>query len=221
MKNRLLLAFVAGLFATVSSAQKIKVTESSENIGGGKNNALVVTIYEATPEDIEKEWKSRMKDFDAKVSSKDGGHFGDNAIIKSMAGNNTVDIYSRVEKVKDGESKLIVGFDLGGAYVSSGKPEFAEAKRIVEEFAVKTTKEAIAGQLKAAQKVYNKLEDEHADLVEDQKKLEKDIEDYKAKIKKAEEDIVKNKDEQSKKKTEAEAQKKVVDAIAVKEKAIN
>lgn len=222
MKNLYLTASITLLTLGSAFGQKINVAEQNVAIGGGNNNALVVTIYEASPDDIEKEWKSKMKDFDAKVSSKDGGHFGDNAMIKSM-GTNFIDIYSRAEKVKQGETKLIVAFDLGGAYLSSSQhgAQFQEAKKIVQEFAVKMTRESIADQVKAAQKVHEKLVDQHQDLIKDQKNLEEDIVEYKAKIKKAEEDIVKNKSEQEKKKAEAEAQKKVVDAIIQKEKAVN
>lgn len=211
----------AAAFSFTAFAQKINVSESTESIGGGSNNALVVTIYESDVDAVEKGWRSLMKDLDAKVSSKDGV-FADNAMIKTM-GNNPIDIYAKVVKVKDNEVKLVVGYDLGGAFLSSGKhPEqFREAKKMVNDFAVKMTKESIAGQLKAAQKVHEKLVDQQSDLVKDQKSLEKDIEDYKAKIKKAEEDIVKNKSAQEKKKQEVEAQKKVVDAIADKEKAVN
>ena len=202
-------------------AQKIQVSESSENIGGGSNNALVVTIYETDADEIEKEWKSLMKGYDAKVSSKDG-IFADNALIKSM-GPNTMDIYAKTVKVKDKEVKLVVGFDLGGAYLSSSKhgDQYKEAKKIVHDFAVKMTKEGIGGQMKAAEKVLDKLTDQQKDLVKDQEGLQKDIEDYKAKIKKAEDDIVKNKSEQEKKKQEVEAQKKVVDAISQKQKAVD
>lgn len=208
------------MFSLSAFAQKISVSESTENIGGGSNNALVVTIYENTADEIEKAWRSLMKDYDAKVSSKDGV-FADNAMIKTM-GNNSVDIYAKTVKVKDGEVKLIVAYDLGGAYLSSSKhPEqYKEAKRMVNDFAVKMTKEGIGGQLKAAQKVLDKMNDQQQDLVKDQTGLTKDIEDYKAKIKKAEDDIVKNKADQEKKKQEIEAQKKVVDAISTKQKAI-
>lgn len=219
--KRIFTLLAAAAFSVTAFAQKISVNESKESIGGGSNNALVVSIYEADAAEVEKEWKSLMKDKEAKVSSKDGV-FADNAMIKTM-GNNPIDIYAKVVKVKDNEVKLIVGYDLGGAYLSSGKhPEqYKEAKKMMYDFAVKMTKEGIAGQLKAAQKAHEKLTDQQEDLEKEQKSLEKDIEDYKAKIKQAEDNIAKNKANQEKKKQEIEAQKKVVDAIANKEKAVN
>lgn len=210
------------------SAQKVEVREANEKIGDGSHNALVVTIYDAKPDDILDEWKSKMRGYDAKTSTKDGV-FADNAVIKSM-GNNTIDIYARVEKIKEGESKLIVGFDLGGAWLNSSQhgDQYKEARKIVQEFAVKITKEAIAGQLKEQQKKLDGLADDQKDLEKDNGKLKSDIEDYKAKIKKAEEDIKKaqddikkNEEAQAKKKAEIEAQKKVVEAVDAKVKSVN
>jgi len=209
------------LFSSYTFSQKIKVSESTEKIGGGSHNSLVVSIYEVEADEILKEWKSLMKHYDGKVTMSDGV-FADNAIIKSM-GPNSMDIYARTEKVKEGEVKLIVGFDLGGAYLSSSLhgEQFKIAKQIVYDFAVKTTKESVADQLKAAQKILNKITDQHEDLVKNTESLKKDIEDYKSRIKKAEENIVKNNSEQEKKKQEISSQQKVVDAIATKQKAID
>jgi hypothetical protein len=217
----------AGGGGCAALAQKIKVTESNERIGGGKNPALVVTIYDATPDEIESEWRSLMKSYKAKVS-KDDGVFADNAIISSINGNNTIDVYAKTEKVKDGETKFIVAFNLGGAFLSSSMDaQWREAKKLVYDFAIKTTKEAIAGQRKAAEKQLSKLESEQKDLEKEKAKLESNIEDYKKKIedynkkiKEAEDAIAKNKTEQENKKKEIEAQRKVVDAVTAKEKAV-
>lgn len=222
MKKSIL--FAASLIVSLSaSAQKIKVKESSENIGGASHNALVVTLYEISPSDAEDEFRSFMKSYDGKRSSKDGGIFIDNANIKEMSAN-TVDVYGKANGKKDDkEIEFVVAFDLGGAFVSSSdhKAEYKVAEKMVRDFAVKATKDAIESKLKDAQKVQAKLEDDQKDLEKDNKKLNNDIEDYKAKIKKAEDDIVKNKSDQDKKKADIEAQKKVVSDIDTKLKAVD
>ena len=216
------------LIAFASFAQKIKVTESDERIGGGKNPAFVVSIYDASVDDVRSDWKSLMKGYKAKVDMKDEIK-ADNAVISEINGNNTIDIYAKIEKVNDGETKLTVAFDLGGAFLSSSinKEKFNEAKKLVNDFAIKTTKDAIAGKRKAAEKVLGNLEDDQHDLEKKQEKLNSNIEDYKAKIedyqkrtKQAQDDIAKNKADQEKKKAELDAQKKAVDVIAAKEKAV-
>jgi len=223
MKKLLTIAFALTLGLS-AAAQKIKVKESKENIGGGSNNAFVVTLYGVSPSDAEEAFRSFMKKYDGKRSSKDGGIFIDNATIKDISGNNTIDIYGKAQGKKgDKEITFVVAFDLGGAFLNSSdhKNEAKVAEKIVKEFAVKATKDAIESEKKDAEKVQSKLEDEQKDLEKEKSKLEKDIEDYKAKIKKAEDDIAKNKSNQDKKKSEIEAQKKVVDEIDKKLKAVD
>ena len=138
-------------------------------------------------------------------------------------------MYAKAEKIKDGETKLTVAFDLGGAFLSSSNnnDKFKEAKKIVNDFAIKTTKDAIAGQRKTAEKLLANLNDDQHDLEKKQEKLNSNIEDYKQKIedynkkiKDAQDDLAKNKTEQEKKKGEVDAQKKVVDAVTAKENSV-
>lgn len=213
--NRIFTLAFAFTLALSASAQKIKVKQSSENIGGGSHNALTVTLYGINPSDAEDAFRSFMKKYDGKRSTKDGAIFVDHATIKEF-GNNTIDIYGKAQGKKgDPEITFVVAFDLGGAFLNSGdhKTQYNEAEKIVKEFAIKATKDAIEDKLKAAQKIQSNFEDEQKSLEKDKKSKEDDIEDYKKKIKKAEDDIVKNKADQDKKKGEIEAQKKVVGEI--------
>ncbi len=212
-------AFTIGFSA---SAQKIKVSQSSENIGGGSHNALTVMLSDISPSDAEDAFRSFMKTYDGKRSSKDGAIFIDHATIKDM-GNNTIDVYGKaIGKKGDPEIKFVVAFDLGGAFCNSNdhKSQYAIAEKIVKDFAVKATKDAIGEKLKAEQKIEGNLEDQQKDLEKDNKNLNDDIENYKAKIKKAEDDIVKNKSDQEKKKAEIEVEKKAVNEIDKKLKAV-
>ncbi|MDQ3047578.1 MAG: hypothetical protein M3R27_08535 [Bacteroidota bacterium] len=222
MKKILSLTILAAISFTVS-AQKIKVKETKENIGGASNNAFVVTLYGVKPSEAEESFRSFMKQYDGKRSSKDGGIMVDNATIKDMSAN-TIDIYGKANGSKDDkEITFVVAFDLGGVFLNSTdhKTEAGKAEQIVKDFAVKATKDVIEEELKAAQKAQSKLEDDQKSLEKDNKGLVSDIEDYKSKIKKAEDDITKNKSEQDKKKAEIEAQKKVVGGVETKLKTVD
>jgi hypothetical protein len=219
--------FVIGLIDK-GLAQKINVTESSETVGGSKKNALVVSIYNSDVPDVEAKWKSLMKEYKGKVTNTNGV-FADNAVIPPVNGNNTIDVYAKAEKGKEGDVKFVAAFDLGGAYLNSveHKDKFNEAKKIVYDFAVKATRESIAGQRKLAEKQMEKLVSQQQTLIKDNEKFTSNIgeykqriEDYKLKIKEAEDNSAKNKIEQEKKKQEIDAQKKVVDAATAKEKAV-
>lgn len=220
MKRLLTLGFVL-CFSASFAQQKIQVNESNENIGGAGHNALVVTIPGASLDDVEKAWKGQVKKMGGKMSKSKGEYFGDNCKLKAM-GDNTFDVYSRAEKDGDDAVKLIVGVDLGGAFLSSSAhaDQFKIIKEEMYDFAVNTSKDIIAGELKMEEKNLEKLEKEQKDLEKEKSKLEKDIEDYKKKIAQAEEDIKTNEENQGKKKEEIGEQKKVVKTVEEKMKAV-
>lgn len=221
MKKLIFLLIAATLTLPVfADGIKIKVEEKSEKINGATHNCLVVTIYDSNPDEIEKEWKSKMKSYDAKVSGKDE-IFADNALIKEVS-ENTCDVYARTEKVSDTETKFIVGFLLGETWLSSStnKASFNAAEKIVKEFAVKLSKDGVAEKRKAAEKALDNVKDDQSDLEKKNKNLHEDIEDYNEKIKKAEADIKSNEEEQTKKKAEIEAQQKIVDELKSRENSV-
>lgn len=221
--KKLTLLLLAPVFAVALNAQKVKVTVDEKNytIGGGSHNCLVVTIYDASSDDILKEWKSKMKDYNGKVSGKEEV-FADNALIKEIS-ENTCDVYARTEKgSNEGETRLIVGFLLGETWLSSSSnsASYKAAEKIVKDFGMKLTKDAIAGKVRDEEKKLEKLQEEQSDLEKKNKELNDDIADYQEKIKKAESDIKTNTDDQSKKKAEVEAQQKVLDAIKARQGAV-
>lgn len=204
-------------------AEKIKIRESKEDIGGGNHNALVVTLYGINPSDAEDSFKNFMKQYDGKRSNKDGGLFIDDATIKQISGSHTIDVYAKAFGQKgDAEIIFVIAFDIAGQFLSSSEnaTQFKTAEKITKEFAVKITKETIEAEFKKSQRVQRNLEGDQQDLEKDNKELHDDIERYKEKIKKAEADLVINKANQDKKKAEIEAQKKVVADVETKLKAI-
>lgn len=213
MKKNILL-IVSVLTATTVSAQKINIKEGSESFSTGRQNALTTTIYENTKDNVESKWKSLLKDFkNEKVKEQKGEIFGDNVVIKDW-GNDPVDVYTTFEEDKKAKTVVMhVAFDLGGAYMSSSshKDKYNYAEKMVKEFAIKMTKEPLEEKVKDAEKALSKLEDNQKDLEKENRGLKSDIESYKEKIKKAEDDTKKNEENQTKKKAEIEAQKKAVE----------
>lgn len=211
-----------------SFSQKIKVMEVEAHIGGTKNPALVVNVFETSVEEVTNQWKSLMKDYKGKVSMQEE-LFADNVVISQINDNNTIDIYSKIEKVSDTETKLTVAFDLGGAFLSAAvnKEKLNEAKKLLSDFAVKTTKDGIASLRKVEERRLSNLLDEQRDLEKKQEKLASNTAEYKQKIveynqkiKEAEENTVKNKADIERKKVEVGNQTKAVEAITAKEKAV-
>jgi chromosome segregation ATPase len=221
MKNLLLVGLA--VFTIQVGAQEIKVKSGSEKFSSGSHDCLKTTIYYVSKDDAMDKWKSKLNDFkDEKVKRSGSEIFGDNILIKDW-GNNTVDIYSVFEEDKDKKTvTMSVAVDLGGAYLtSSDKDKYNYMEKLMKEFAVKISKNAVEDELSAAGKVLDKLEDEQKDLESDNKKLKDDIEDYKKKISKAEGDIKDNEGKQGKKKSEIEAQKKVKEGVKTKLDKVN
>ncbi|HXU28261.1 MAG TPA: hypothetical protein VN698_13605 [Bacteroidia bacterium] len=204
-------------------AQDIKVRESNESFSNGGHNALSVTLYVTDANMVEKEWKSKMKDFGYdKSSEKSNEYFFDNVVMKEL-GNNTMDVYSKVTEQKSEKTvTLTAAFDLGGAYLSSSehKDKFEYVKKMMHSFAVKITKEEIDDQIKAAGKVLSNIQDKQAGLEKDNKGLADDITNYNQKIKKANEQIEQNKKDIETKKGEVAAQQKVVEGIKAKKESV-
>jgi chromosome segregation ATPase len=204
-------------------AQDVKVRESNESFSNGGHNALSVTLFVTDVNMVEKEWKSQMKDFGYdKSSEKSNEYFFDNVIMKQL-GNNTLDVFSKVTEQKAEKTvTLTAAFDLGGAYLSSSehREKFEYVKKVMHDFAVKITKEAIDDEIKDASKVLSNIQSKQASLEKDNKGLADDITNYNQKIKKANEQIEQNKKDIETKKGEVSAQQKVVDGIKAKKESV-
>ena len=207
------------LAATYSVAQEVKVKEGSEGFSNGSHNALTVEVFVDDLSKVQKEWKSQMKDFGYEHATDKGKDYDfDNVKFKSLS-NNPMDVYTKFEELKGEKAvRLSAAFDMGGDYISSGKHgnEYSFMKKMMHEFAVKTSKDYVEDQLKDATKVLHRFQEKEKDLEKDNKNLDEDIKNYKDKIKKAEDDIVKNKAEIETKKKEIELQQKVTDAVKAK-----
>jgi hypothetical protein len=219
---RTVLIIGAILFVSFSSfsQKKIEVEENSYSFSAGRENAFSVTVYESNKDDVEKAWKKFIKDYKGKVSSKKEV-FADDCEMKDVSPN-TVDVYAAFEVNKDGDVTVYVGFDLGGAYLSSSAhpDKFKAAKKIVRDFGVSATKDAIAEQLKEAEKVMKKLESDQQKLVKENETLHKNIEGWEKDIENAKNNIKTNEGNQQEKTKEIETHKKVLEEIIEKEKKV-
>lgn len=220
MKN---IAFILAFLATTSvySQTKISVNEETASIDGTSRNCLTAIIPGGEVSGINKALKKELKDLKGKVSDKKF-LFADDCETKSM-GDNSFDVYAVVQDAGDAGAKVVVAFDLGGAYANSkDHPDrFSSAQKIVRDFAVEQTKESIKAESKAAEKLLGSMEKDLAGLEKDKSKLESDIEDYKKKILEAQEAIKKNVGDQANKKTQVEGQKAAIKALEAKLNSVN
>lgn len=170
------------------------ITEMMLPMSDGNKNALILTLPKTDAKEVEKTWLKFLKDYDGKTkkNKKTNEIFTDNAFIETMS-KNTVDIYTLVKSKNEG-SELIVWFDLGGAYLSSGThlSQYQVAKEMLERYA-KTISVTIAEEtLKTEKAALEKEEEKLAKLDKSEADMKKSIEEYQAKIKELEAEIQKN-----------------------------
>ncbi len=211
--NFFLIALLLGVIRL--SAQEIVVTEGKKDLGGAKNPVLQVTIYESTESDVEKAWKSLMKGYNAKVTSKEV-IFSDNAKITELS-TNTVDTYAMMSSTDEGV-KFSVAIDLGGAFVNSTTHAtyYDIAEKIVKDFAVDVCKKAVKAKYEAELAKQKKLENELKDLAKKKEKLANDITEWQKSIANAEKEIEINIKDQESTTTLIQDQAKVVEAVLKK-----
>ena len=227
--NTKIYSLVCGLLLLCNSLiTNAQIRETTASMSQGSNNALAIDVPYNDPEKVLDEFEDYAEDFKAKTKKKKGELFADNAQVKSIGGNNTIDIYAKAEK-GDNKTILTVWFDLGGAYLSSKShgEKYGEAVKWLNDFASRMVKKGIEDELKAEQKKLDALNDEQKNLVRDKEKLdrsiidgEKDIKDMEAKIaqtkqniEKAKQDIVTNQEKQKGKVADIEKQKEVVKKV--------
>jgi methyl-accepting chemotaxis protein len=172
------------IVSALSYAQKISVKETIVEFDNGKHNAFETIIYKSDTKTVEKAWESLMKDYGASVKSKKE-IFADDATIKTISAN-TIDVYAIVKELKDGEVKLWVAFDLGGAFISSTQHaiQFDQAMQIVQDFAINITKESFDEFISEEERSLEKLQNKHDRMVSDKDNLKKQNEDYRERIEK-------------------------------------
>ena len=208
-----------GAPVVVVPAAAATVREGDKLMSQGSKNALTLDMPKTTAKFAEKLWKDYTKQFkgDTKKDKKSDEWFTDNAMIASIGGANTIDMYAKFAESGDATT-MSLWVDLGGAYVGSKdfKDKYAEAEKIMSDFSLLVQKEQTKIQLEDQADGLKKLEKQQRGLEKDKKSLEDDIISWKKKIEKAEADIVTNGKNQDEQKVKIENQKKLVDEIQKK-----
>ncbi|MGV6860940.1 MAG: hypothetical protein ACWA41_04160, partial [Putridiphycobacter sp.] len=200
-----LFTLLIGLISITSFAQ-IKVEGKNVNVNGS-HPGFFVTIPYGDKKMIEKELKDELKSWKGKYSSKDV-IFVDDCKLKEM-GDNTFDVYAKVEDIAEGGATVSLAIDLGGAYLDQS--EHSDKFKVIEtrlyKFGVKAAKNVIAEEVKAEEKVLEEKQSELENMKKEKEKKEKEIQDYQNKIKKLEEEIKENEAGQEEKLKDIEEQK--------------
>jgi len=180
MTTRLLTACIV-LFISAHGLQAQVFSEANRPMSQGNHNSFLIDFRIGEADDIVDMWQDYQKDFDArrkpKKNRKTGEYFADNVEIEAIS-DNTIDIYSTVEgKGKAGGAIITIWFNLGGAYLSSGRhPERMEATQAwLQGFKNRVLQNYAEDALEAEEDKLDGLEDELKDLEKERKEAEKEV----------------------------------------------
>lgn len=207
MKKITLLTLMLTFLATLAFAQ---VTESQKFMSEGTFNCLTVELPEGIEKNAPKEWMKFFKKYgNTKKNRKTDEYFTDDAKILGM-NDNSVDVYAKFEG-----NTMSVWFNLSEAYLSSAEhlDGYAMGEQILMDFGLHLKVLLVEEEIKTEGKSLTKLENDLAKLEKNKTTLERNIEDWKAKIAQAEIDVEQTKEDQETKITEVEQQKSLLDLV--------
>lgn len=208
--KKIFLAIALTFAIKAVQAQKITVYEVNETFSNGTNPAYSVDIYENSLDDVRSAWKKNMNSYKADRLSGKKQITALKVRMPALSAN-PVHVYAISQDLGYRHVKLTVAFMVDSIYVNKARASENETcKKLVYDFALQITKQAINNQIKAEQKKQGKMERAYKDLEEDNVSLKKGITEYQNKIKKAESDIEKNIKKTDDKKQEIEKQKELM-----------
>ncbi|MCC7025342.1 MAG: hypothetical protein IT265_00205 [Saprospiraceae bacterium] len=204
-----LLAFV--LFNSSINLLTSQSQEVNRQMSLGIQNGISVSIPNADDKLINKIWKKYTDDYGKLNKNKKAKEvFIEGAKIKSIFGELPMDLYAVIE-----DQSIIVFFDIKSGFLGSKDhpKEFTEAQRFITEFGYEVQREQVRVELEDEQDKLKQFEKNLDKLKKDNISYNKDIEDAKEKIRKAEANIITNGQDQKKTVSEIESQSKIVDQV--------
>ena len=203
-------------FATVASAQYNVVQETERNMSFGSRPAFHLDFANADAGMVEDMWKDfAKKTYGAKLKKDKKSSEWTATELKSAAmGGDAFALYSTIEKTSKGAS-LTVWYDAGTYFLSrrDNSSRAEETSRSLRTFYYDVRRATIAKELKAEEDKLKDMEKSQKALQKTADGLRKDIESWKAKIKKAEDDIVKTEQEQETNIKDQEAQRTAIQSV--------
>ncbi len=195
-----------------------QISEESRSMVQGMNNALVLELPDSEERLVKKWWTSYMKDYDAKPKKVKGGDemLSAGADIIAIGGSGGVDVYARLDQIGD-MTVNTVWFDLGEGpgYLSSNNDseKYVEAEKFLMRFALFVTKEKIKLELIEEEKEMKQLTNDLTKLEREKVSYEREIEQAKERIKRADANILTNIENQDKAKGDIDNQKDIIDDV--------
>ncbi len=121
---------------------KIKVEQKTATINGAEHNAFMVSVFDASTEEITKKWKEKMTSNKATISGTIE-IIANDVVVKEIS-EKPVDIYAHIETAGDNKTKMTVGILQDTTWLSKTTNLAADtmAANMILDFSKKTTASA-------------------------------------------------------------------------------
>jgi hypothetical protein len=212
MKKLCLISFI--LISISAFSQNIRVQEQNFDFSVSSNvNSLSIEIPYADEAYVNSRLKKLLKSWGKHKESK-GEHSSLMVEMKEL-GKIPFNVYAKVTLLRNENTSVHFGFDLGGAFLSKRdhSEKFNVIEKLVANFASDVVKDWVSDDLKTEEKILHQLEKEQKDLEKRKGNLEKEIQDFEKKIERNKSEIKENIDLQGKKKEEIQLQDQKVKKI--------
>lgn len=199
MRLSLFLTIVIG-FAGLSglSAQVTVVSETNKQMSFGIRPGFTIAFPNTDQKLVDNTWADFVKNnFGGKLKKGKKGEKSATGLRSPSVSAGEFSLYSSTEKIGDG-AQLDVWFDAGSFFLNrmDDPARTNETKTLLTRFYYDVRRAAVGQEVKAEEDRMKELENRQKKLQRDNATLLKDIENYKAKLKKAEEDLVQNQKDQ-------------------------
>jgi flagellar biosynthesis GTPase FlhF len=216
MRTNLFTLLFCVLLACAAQAQSNPVYETDRTMSFGTRPCFRMEFANTDAGMVEDIWKDfAKKTYNAKLKKdKKSGEFAATGLKAAGMGSDPFSIYSTVEKTGNGAA-LTIWYDAGSYFLNrrDNASRTEEASRTLKSLYFDVRRAAIQKEIAAEENRLKEMENKQKKLAKENDKLHKDIEDYKAKIKKAEDDIVTNDRAQEANTADMENQRKNIENI--------
>ena len=197
-------------FATLMSAQNVEAIEKTMSLG--KQTGVYIEVEGGEKDDLKDLWEDYMKDFGkTKRNKKAKEYYTENVRVPVISSSNTVDVYAKFEEGRDQATAYFWAVS-DGEFVDDSKG----LQTFVQDYYLIARKAVINEEIKEQEKVLKKLDKNMGKLVKKNNGYHKDIEKAEDKIRKAEENIEKNLNDQDEMQAEIIKQKEILEMIIEK-----
>lgn len=215
MMNKGILAFLFCAWTVAASAQQLLVAQSVQACSKGEQTAFQILIPEAKLKNVETDWKKKLK---AKSKGKLEEINGEYVIYGAVDENIAPDgfnVFSKLLETTEGVVLTAWFMRSDSVFISrDSAPEKSLAvEKYVRDFAVEEYRQVVNGQLNTENKKLSELESDLKQLINNEEKANKKINENERSISRTKADIRSNENDQKAKEAEVKKQKAVVESL--------